>query len=74
MILLPQTAESTSIKASFSKAFYVKCAVLRFDQSIVALDPLGGQIKVIVSEGTGHYPTSPKDPQPVVDFILAARR
>ena len=35
---------------------------------------LGGHITVIVSEGTGHYPTAPRDPQPVVDFILAGRR
>jgi pimeloyl-ACP methyl ester carboxylesterase len=32
---------------------------------------LGGQITVIVKEGEGHFPTAPKDPQPVVDFITA---
>ena len=32
---------------------------------------LGGQITVLVKEGEGHYPTAPKDPKPVVDFILA---
>ena len=31
---------------------------------------LGGQITVIVKEGVGHYPLAPKDPKPVVDFIL----
>ncbi len=31
---------------------------------------LGGSMTVIVQEGLGHYPTAPKDPQPVVDFIL----
>ncbi len=25
---------------------------------------------VIVQEGQGHYPTAPKDPKPVVDFIV----
>ena len=32
---------------------------------------LGGQITVIVKEGEGHFPTAPKDPKPVVDFITA---
>jgi pimeloyl-ACP methyl ester carboxylesterase len=32
---------------------------------------LGGQITVIVKEGEEHYPTAPKDPKPVVDFITA---
>ena len=31
---------------------------------------LGGQITVIIQEGEGHYPLAPKDPQPVVDFIV----
>jgi pimeloyl-ACP methyl ester carboxylesterase len=31
---------------------------------------LGGQITVIIKDGDGHYPTAPKDPKPVVDFIL----
>lgn len=31
---------------------------------------LGGQIKVIIQDGEGHYPLAPHDPQPVVDFIL----
>lgn len=35
---------------------------------------LGGPIKVIVKEGAGHYPTSPNDTQPVVDFIAAGRQ
>jgi hypothetical protein len=30
---------------------------------------LGGKITVIVREGEGHFPTAPKDPKPVVDFI-----
>lgn len=34
---------------------------------------LGGSMKVIIQEGVGHYPTAPKDPKPVVDFILALR-
>jgi hypothetical protein len=32
---------------------------------------LKGSMTVIVQEGVGHYPTAPKDPKPVVDFILA---
>lgn len=32
---------------------------------------LGGQITVLVKEGEGHFPTAPKDPKPVVDFITA---
>jgi hypothetical protein len=35
---------------------------------------LGGKITVLVTEGEGHFPTSPKDPQPVVDFITASVR
>jgi pimeloyl-ACP methyl ester carboxylesterase len=35
---------------------------------------LGGQMKVIVIEGAGHYPTSPKDPQTAVDFIVARQK
>ena len=31
---------------------------------------LGGQITVIIKDGEGHYPLTPKDPQPVVDFIV----
>jgi hypothetical protein len=31
---------------------------------------LGGQITVIVKEGEGHYPLAPKDPKPVVEFIV----
>jgi pimeloyl-ACP methyl ester carboxylesterase len=31
---------------------------------------LGGQITIIVQEGRGHYPLGPKDPKPVVDFIV----
>jgi pimeloyl-ACP methyl ester carboxylesterase len=30
---------------------------------------LGGEITVIVKEGEGHFPTGPKDPAPVVEFI-----
>ena len=35
---------------------------------------LGGKITVIIKEGEGHYPTAPKDPKPVVDFILGLKR
>jgi pimeloyl-ACP methyl ester carboxylesterase len=31
---------------------------------------LGGKMTVIVKEGEGHFPLSPKDPKPVVDFIV----
>jgi pimeloyl-ACP methyl ester carboxylesterase len=31
---------------------------------------LGARITVTVKEGEGHYPLAPKDPQPVIDFIL----
>ncbi len=31
---------------------------------------LGGRVTVIVEDGKGHYPTAPRDPKPVVDFIL----
>jgi hypothetical protein len=31
---------------------------------------LGGRITVIVQEGQGHYPTAPKNVQPIVDFIV----
>jgi pimeloyl-ACP methyl ester carboxylesterase len=32
---------------------------------------LGGRMIVVIDEGKGHYPTSPRDPKPVVEFILA---
>jgi pimeloyl-ACP methyl ester carboxylesterase len=35
---------------------------------------LGGQITVIVREGEGHFPLAPKDPKPVVDFVLSHLR
>src|SRR3984893_4985506 len=35
---------------------------------------LGGKITVLVTEGEGHFPLSPKDPKPVVDFILSHQR
>jgi hypothetical protein len=35
---------------------------------------LGGQITVILREGEGHFPLAPKDPTPVVDFILHHQR
>jgi arabinoxylan arabinofuranohydrolase len=31
---------------------------------------LGGKITVIMKDGEGHYPLAPKDPAPVVDFIV----
>jgi pimeloyl-ACP methyl ester carboxylesterase len=31
---------------------------------------LGGPITVIVDDGKGHYPTAPRDPKPVVEFIV----
>lgn len=31
---------------------------------------LGAAMTVILQEGIGHYPTAPRDPTPVVDFIL----
>ena len=31
---------------------------------------LGGQVTVVIKEGEGHYPTAPRDPKPVVDFIV----
>jgi hypothetical protein len=33
---------------------------------------LGGQITVIVREGEGHFPLSPKDPKSVVEFITSS--
>ncbi|HMH23874.1 MAG TPA: hypothetical protein VK563_18940, partial [Puia sp.] len=35
---------------------------------------LGGKINVIIHEGEGHFPTGPRDPKPVVDFITASVR
>jgi pimeloyl-ACP methyl ester carboxylesterase len=34
-------------------------------------EALGGKIEVIVKPGVDHHPHSLKDPQPIVDFILA---
>ncbi|MFI5457934.1 MAG: hypothetical protein ACHRXM_21045 [Isosphaerales bacterium] len=35
---------------------------------------LGASMTVIVREGEGHYPTAPKDPKPIVDFIVGPQR
>ncbi|APW61543.1 alpha/beta fold hydrolase [Paludisphaera borealis] len=35
---------------------------------------LGGKMTVFVDEGRGHLPTAPKDPNPVVELILAAQK
>jgi hypothetical protein len=35
---------------------------------------LGGTITVIVREGEGHFPLSPRDPKSVVDFIVKHAR
>ena len=32
---------------------------------------LGGKITVLVTEGAGHLPLQPKDPKPIVDFIVS---
>ena len=32
---------------------------------------LNGKITVLLQDGIGHFPTAPKDPKPVVDFILS---
>jgi pimeloyl-ACP methyl ester carboxylesterase len=32
---------------------------------------LGGKIKVLVTQGAGHFPLQPKDPKPIVDFIVS---
>jgi hypothetical protein len=34
---------------------------------------LSGSMTVIVQEGQGHYPTAPKAPRPVIDFIVSGR-
>jgi pimeloyl-ACP methyl ester carboxylesterase len=34
---------------------------------------LGGKFTVLIEDGKGHFPTGPKDPKPVVDFILGRR-
>jgi len=35
---------------------------------------LGGKITVLVTQGEGHFPISPKDPKPAVDFIVSNQR
>jgi pimeloyl-ACP methyl ester carboxylesterase len=35
---------------------------------------LGGRMTVIIDEGKGHYPTAPRDPNPVVELILAPQK
>ena len=35
---------------------------------------LGGRIEVIIKEGEGHFPITPRDPKPIVNFILAAQK
>jgi hypothetical protein len=33
-------------------------------------EQLGGRVTVIVEVGKGHFPTAPRDPKPVVEFIV----
>jgi pimeloyl-ACP methyl ester carboxylesterase len=35
---------------------------------------LGGSMRVFIDEGKGHYPTAPRDPKPVVEFIVAQQK
>jgi pimeloyl-ACP methyl ester carboxylesterase len=35
---------------------------------------LGGRMTVIVDDGRGHHPTAPRDPRPVVEFLLAQQQ
>lgn len=35
---------------------------------------LGGQVTVVVQERMGHFPTAPRDPKPVVEFIERQQR
>jgi pimeloyl-ACP methyl ester carboxylesterase len=35
---------------------------------------LNGPMTVILDEGKGHFPTSPRDPKPVVDLIVARQK
>jgi len=35
---------------------------------------LGASMTVIIQEGIGHYPAAPRDPAPVVEFILRQQR
>ena len=47
------------------------------DQTLVVekrYKELGGQIRVIIKEGDGHYPLTPRDRPPVVDFIIQSQR
>jgi pimeloyl-ACP methyl ester carboxylesterase len=34
---------------------------------------LGGSMKVLVQEGVGHYPTAPRDPKPVLEFVVSGQ-
>jgi hypothetical protein len=34
---------------------------------------LNGPITVLIQEGLGHFPSAPRDPQPIVDFILGSQ-
>ncbi len=47
-----------------------------FDENTAILEKryrdLGGPIRVILKPGVGHHPHSLKDPQPIVDFVLAS--
>jgi alpha-L-fucosidase 2 len=35
---------------------------------------LGGQMKVMLKEGEGHFDVQPRDPNPIVDFIMATQQ
>jgi len=32
---------------------------------------LGGAVTVLIEDGKGHFPSSPRDVKPVVDFIVS---
>ena len=40
---------------------------------MILVQELGGQMTVIVKQGEGHFPSGPKDPKPVVDFIVKSQ-
>ena len=35
---------------------------------------LGGRMKVVIDEGKGHEPTAPREPKPIVEFILSLQK
>ena len=69
---LAPLASAEFARCTFAAA-WTRCLQARRAKRKNAIKALGGSMTVIVQEGAGHYPTGPKDPKMVIDFIAGGQ-